>query len=200
MLEWSPSLPPKMPICLDLVNKLCSISNSSIHWKLTLFHWCHAEIHYGDPDMIDNSLRSSVSGHLCCILSNNFQHMLCSNKLWKWPSLLKKKKKKKKPVSYIYILVYSWRRSPTFLKVVKQGVTGLIIELLAVLKLYNKQNHQKKKFNTYIIGEKICLLPNLRTDQCRVLVWDSYWIEAHQIFNEWYNSNFKLFYEKFTSY
>ena len=70
MLEWSPSLPPKMPICLDLVIKLCSINNSSIHWKLTLSHWCHIVINYGDPDVIDNSLRSGVSGYLYYILFN----------------------------------------------------------------------------------------------------------------------------------
>ena len=68
-LEWSPSLPPKMPRCLDLVNKLCSISNSSIHWKLTLSYWCHAVINYGDPDVIDNSLRNCVSYYLCYILT-----------------------------------------------------------------------------------------------------------------------------------
>ena len=86
MLEWSPSLLPKMPICLDLVNKLCSINNSSIHWKLTLSHWCHAEINYGDPDVINNSLRSGVSEYLCCILSTNYQtHVFTSCK--EWPSL-----------------------------------------------------------------------------------------------------------------
>ena len=60
MLEWSPSLSLKMPRCLDLVNKLCSINNSSLHWKLTLSYWCHTVINYGDPDMIDNSLRNCV--------------------------------------------------------------------------------------------------------------------------------------------
>ena len=69
MLEWSPSLPLKMPRCLDLVNKLCSINNSSIHWKLTLSYWCHAMINYGDLGMIDNSLRNHVSGYLCYILA-----------------------------------------------------------------------------------------------------------------------------------
>ena len=112
MLEWSSSLPPKMPICLDLVTKLCSINNSSIHWKLTLSHWCHTVINYGDPDMIDNSLRSVVSGYLSYIYCSTSQ--TCVFTSCKEMAIFVNDQHK-----FHILVIYLWRWSPTLLKVVK---------------------------------------------------------------------------------